>query len=89
MFEPAGRLPKLGVRPTGAGSLDVFRNRSHKECHPTHLKKQEGLAARAASAGPSQDVTSLSEPTVLGGVVFDPRREPEQVPPAEAAARFS
>lgn len=40
-FEFVGPLPKLPVRSAEAGSLDVFRNRSHKEGHPTHLKKRE------------------------------------------------
>ncbi len=67
-FELVEPLPKPNVRSAEAGSLDVFRNRSHKEGHPTRLKKKGSLLARAASAGPSFDVTSLLVPPAMGGL---------------------
>ena len=81
--------PLLDARSAETGSLDVFRNRSHKEGHPTHLKKREGLAVRVASAGPSHDVTSLLASPARGVVVFEfeLRRQPGQLRQAEAAAR--
>jgi hypothetical protein len=39
VFEATRPLPERGVRSAEAGSLDVFRNRSHKEGHPLISRK--------------------------------------------------